>query len=144
MRRWICRAVPALIVVAAAAACGRSPTAPSAFAPFSQQDLRQGTGGTAVTGSRLSVNYTLWLFDASRVDNKGAQIETSRGIDPFEFTLGAGQAIAGWDQGLVGLQEGGVRRLTIPPSLAYGPERNGSLPPYATLVFEVELLDIVE
>ena len=73
---------------------------------------------------------------------KGQQFETSRGREPLVFTLGASEVIAGWDVELIGLRVGGLRRLIIPPSLAYGGFRNGPIPPNATLVFEVELLEV--
>jgi FKBP-type peptidyl-prolyl cis-trans isomerase FkpA len=95
-----------------------------------------------VSGRELTVNYTGWFYGESRPEKKGPVFDTSAGSDPFIFTLGAGQVIAGWDQGLQGMRVGGVRRLVIPPSLAYGAFRNGPIPPNATLVFEVELLDV--
>ncbi|MCU0256583.1 MAG: FKBP-type peptidyl-prolyl cis-trans isomerase [Vicinamibacterales bacterium] len=131
-----------LALVVTAAGCGESPTAPSSYAPFSQSDLRVGAGSSAVAGSTLTVHYTGWLYDGSRPDNKGLQFETSRGTAPFEFVLGAGQVIAGWERGVVGMNQGGLRRLVIPPSLAYGGSRVGVIPPNATLVFEIELLEV--
>jgi FKBP-type peptidyl-prolyl cis-trans isomerase len=125
-----------------AAGCDDSPTAPSSYAPFSQTDLRPGTGNAAASGNVITVNYTGWLYNAAATDQKGAQFDSSLGSTPFQFTLGAGQVISGWDQGLVGMRVGGVRRLVLPPSLAYGANRNGIVPPFATLVFEVELLDV--
>jgi FKBP-type peptidyl-prolyl cis-trans isomerase len=122
--------------------CTETPTAPSNFAPFTVTDLRVGTGGDAVTGRTLTVNYTGWLFNTSRTDNKGAIFDTSEGADPFTFLLGAGSVIEGWDQGLSGMRVGGLRRLVIPPSLAYGSARNGVIPPNATLLFEVELIEV--
>jgi FKBP-type peptidyl-prolyl cis-trans isomerase FkpA len=122
--------------------CSQSPTAPSSYAPFSQTDLRLGGGADAATGSVLTVTYTGWLYDPSQVSQKGATFDTSLGRDPFTFTLGAGTVIAGWEQGLVGMKAGGLRRLVIPPSLAYGWSRVGPIPPNATLLFEVELLDV--
>lgn len=122
--------------------CVDSPTEPSSYAPFSRTDVRVGDGAEAVSGSALTVHYTGWLFDGAKPEQKGLQFETSRGSDPFTFTLGAGQVIAGWDQGLVGMKVGGLRRLVIPPSLAYGEARFGVIPPNATLVFEVELIAI--
>lgn len=128
-------------IAAALLACGSSPTEPSS-APFSQTDLRGGTGTEAAAGKVLTVHYTGWLYDASKPDGKGVQFETSVGVSPFSFTLGFGGVIAGWDQGLPGMKIGGLRRLVIPPSLAYGPVRNGPIPANATLVFEIELLDV--
>ncbi len=135
-----------LVLGGALAGCTASPASPSNAAPFSQRDLLVGTGDDAVSGKTLSVNYTGWLYNAGQTDQKGAQFDTSRGEGrtPLVFTLGAGQVIPGFDQGLVGMKVGGVRRLVIPPSLAYGPARNGPIPPNATLVFEVELLEIVQ
>jgi FKBP-type peptidyl-prolyl cis-trans isomerase FkpA len=124
-----------------AAGCAGSPTSPSNYAPFSQADLRLGTGATAATGGSLTVNYTGWLYDATRPDQKGLQFDSSLGRTSFTFTLGSSQVIDGWDQGVPGMKVGGLRRLVIPPSLAYGGTRNGPLPPNATLVFEIELLD---
>jgi FKBP-type peptidyl-prolyl cis-trans isomerase len=123
-------------------ACGPSPTAPSSYAPFSTQDLTVGTGDGAATGSVISVHYSVWLYDGAAADNKGALVESNVGSAAFTFTLGAGEVIAGWDQGLPGMQVGGLRRVVVPPSLAYGRVRNGSIPPNSTLVFEV-LLDAI-
>src|SRR5262249_56479703 len=92
------------------------------------------------TGNTLTVNYTGWLFDATKPDSKGLLFDTSVGKDPFTFVLGTQSVIAGWDRGLVGMKVGGIRRLVIPPSLACGDIRNHSIPPYSTLVFEVERL----
>jgi FKBP-type peptidyl-prolyl cis-trans isomerase FkpA len=131
-----------VVLAAAAAGCGSSPTTPSSSAPFSQTDVRAGTGTDAVAGKVLTVHYTGWLYDASKTNGKGLQFETSVGGTPFSFTLGFGQVIPGWDQGLPGMKVGGLRRLVIPPSLAYGAVRNGPIPPYASLVFEIELTDV--
>jgi FKBP-type peptidyl-prolyl cis-trans isomerase FkpA len=132
----------ACVVLAAAAGCGSSPTTPSSTAPFSQTDVRVGTGDAAAAGKVLTVNYTGWLYDASKTEGKGLQFDTSVGGTPFSFTLGFGQVISGWDQGLAGMKVGGLRRLVIPPSLAYGAVRRGPIPPDATLVFEVELVGV--
>jgi FKBP-type peptidyl-prolyl cis-trans isomerase FkpA len=129
-------------VLAAAAACGSSPTGPSSSAPYSQTDLRVGTGDDAVAGKVLTVNYTGWLYDASKTDGKGLQFDTSVGGTPFSFTLGFGQVIGGWDRGLTGMKAGGLRRLVIPPSLGYGAVRYGPIPPDATLVFDIELVSV--
>src|SRR5438309_1930923 len=137
--------VIALAVVALLAGCGGSstPTAPDqSSVPFSQAELREGTGAEATSGKRLAVNYAGWLYSPTAAENKGALFDTSVGRGAFSFTLGIGQVIAGWDQGLAGLKVGGVRRLVIPPSLAYGASGNGPIPPNAALVFEIELLDV--
>jgi FKBP-type peptidyl-prolyl cis-trans isomerase FkpA len=137
------RCAAVMILSAVMAGCDdSSPTSPSNFAPFSQTDLRMGTGADAVSGRALTVHYTGWFYNESRPDNKGPQFDSSAGGDPFTFTLGVGQVIAGWDQGASGMRVGGLRRLVIPPSLAYGASRNGPIPPNATLVFELELLAV--
>lgn len=136
------RCLPLLVLAAGVASCEDGPTSPSNFARFSQTDLTVGTGGDAVRGRLLTVNYTGWFYAEQRLDNKGPVFDTSAGGEPFQFTLGVGQVIAGWDLGLDGMRVGGVRRLVIPPSLAYGSVRTGPIPPNATLLFEVELLDV--
>lgn len=141
-RFWFVAAVAAIVMSLAVTACGDSPTSPTNSAPFSRTDVRPGTGSEAVAGAAITVEYTGWIYDSSRPDQKGAQIDSSAGRGPFSFTLGAGQVIAGWDQGIVGMRVGGLRRLVIPPTLGYGPSRFGSIPPNATLLFEVELVSI--
>jgi FKBP-type peptidyl-prolyl cis-trans isomerase FkpA len=123
------------------AACSDSPTAPSTDS-YSQTDLKVGTGTEATPTSTVSVAYTGWFFDATKVDKKGVQFDTSVGRADFIIALGTGAIIEGWEKGLPGMRVGGQRRLVIPPSLAYGPNRFGSIPPNATLVFDVELLDV--
>ena len=135
--RWF----PALVVAFFVAGCGDSPTSPN-NADFSQSDLRVGTGADAVTGRVVTVNYTGWFYNASAPEGKGVQFDSSAGQTPFTFTLGAGQVIQGWEQGVQGMKVGGVRRLVIPPSLAYGQSRYGPIPPNATLVFEIELVEV--
>lgn len=129
----------ALLPLVAVAACGSSsPTAPTtAGAPFTQIDLVVGTGATAVAGRSVTVNYTLWLYDSSKADGKGQQVQTFSG---FTFVLGTGAVIKGWDQGVVGMRVGGQRRLTVPPDLAYGSNSpGGGIPANATLVFDITL-----
>ena len=131
------RQFPMLALLALAAACGDSPTAPAPA--FSQTDLRAGSGPAAENGSILTVIYTGWLYDESRPDQKGLQFDSNVSGTPFTFSLGAAQVIRGWDEGLVGAQAGGIRRLVVPPALGYGGVRNGPIPPNSTLVFDVEI-----
>ena len=131
-----------VVLSAAVAGCGGSPTSPSNNVSFSQTDLVVGSGADAVTGTLVTVNYNGWLYDASQTDQKGLQFASSVGQTAFSFTLGTGAVIAGWDQGVVGMKVGGLRRLVIPPSLGYGANRNGPVPPNATLVFEIELVSV--
>jgi FKBP-type peptidyl-prolyl cis-trans isomerase len=108
------------------------------------QDLVAGSGPEAVAGSRVTVHYTGWLYEKAKPDAKGSEFDSSRkGGNPFSFKLGAGDVIAGWDQGVAGMRVGGQRRLIIPASLGYG-ERGagGVIPPGATLLFDVELLGV--
>ncbi|RAI58844.1 FKBP-type peptidyl-prolyl cis-trans isomerase [Roseicella frigidaeris] len=107
-------------------------------------DQKQGTGATAEVGKLVTVHYTGWLYDAGAPETKGRKFDSSRDRnEPFQFQLGAGEVIAGWDQGVAGMQVGGQRRLTIPPELGYGARgAGGVIPPNATLVFDVELLGV--
>jgi FKBP-type peptidyl-prolyl cis-trans isomerase FkpA len=130
------------VCVAGIAGCNGSPTAPSGAAVYSQTDLRVGTGAAATSGSIVKVMYSGWFFDASQPNQKGLQFDSSVGGPGLTFTLGIGAVIPGWDQGVVGMMEGGSRRLVIPPSLAYGGARYAAIPPNATLVFEIELLSV--
>jgi FKBP-type peptidyl-prolyl cis-trans isomerase len=124
--------------------CGSSmsPQPAPSSAPFSKTDLTVGTGAEATAGKRLTVNYTGWLYDPSKPDNKGQQFDSSVGGAPFSFTLG-GNVIDGWNRGLVGMKVGGKRRLIVPPELAYGAAGfPPAIPGNATLVFDVELLGV--
>ena len=110
---------------------------------YTQTDLREGTGALASSGQTATVHYTGWLFDANAPENKGAKFDSSVGRGPFAFRLGGGQVIRGWDQGVQGMKVGGQRRLVLPPDFAYGARgAGGVIPPNATLVFDVELLDV--
>ena len=107
-------------------------------------DIKQGTGPEAASGKPVIVHYTGWLYDPAAPEGKGAKFDSSRdrGV-PFGFFLGSGKVIKGWDEGVVGMKVGGQRRLVIPPQLGYG-ERGagGVIPPNATLIFDVELIDV--
>ena len=107
-------------------------------------DIVNGDGATAEAGQDVIVHYTGWLYDPNQADNKGEKFDSSvdRG-EPFSFPLGAGRVIRGWDEGFAGMQIGGKRILIIPPDMGYGARGAGdAIPPNATLMFEVDLLDI--
>ena len=133
-----------ILSLSALSACGGSPGAPTVNVPFSATDLYEGSGATASSGQTVTVAYTGWLYEEGAADNKGTVFDQASASSPFSFVLGAGQVIAGWDQGLVGMHVGGRRRLVIPPALAYGTQGagDGLIPPNATLIFEVELLGV--
>jgi FKBP-type peptidyl-prolyl cis-trans isomerase FkpA len=156
--RWVLLGI-ALVLAVTLAACGTNPTQEAATpesgvsdnpaatvegiemvttdSELQYQDLTIGTGAEAASGNTVSVHYTGWLTDGTKFDSSKDRNA------PYEFTLGAGRVIQGWDEGVAGMKVGGVRRLYIPAGLAYG-ERgiSGVIPENATLVFEVELLDV--
>lgn len=101
------------------------------------EDMVVGEGPAAKAGDMITVHYTGYLTD-------GTQFDSSLGGDPYTLTLGVGSVIQGWDEGLIGMQVGGKRKLTIPPDMAYGESGAGGgiIPPNATLIFDVELLEI--
>lgn len=107
-------------------------------------DTKVGTGAEAVAGKAAIVHYTGWLYDATAPNHHGTKFDSSvdRGV-PFGFILGAGKVIRGWDQGVAGMKVGGQRTLIVPPAYGYG-ERGagGVIPPNATLVFDVELIEV--
>ena len=105
------------------------------------EDITVGNGGEAVAGMHISVHYTGWLFNDGK---QGAKFDSSKDRgQPFDFPLGAGHVIKGWDEGFAGMKVGGVRKLTIPPEMGYGARgAGGVIPPNATLLFEVELLGV--
>lgn len=138
--------VMTLAACVALAACSRPALPPAEpadqVATLQVTDLVEGAGTPAVSGMRVTVHYSGWLYDSGAAGQKGAEFDSSRtGNRPFSFELGAGQVITGWDQGVAGMKVGGQRRLVIPADLAYGSSgAGGVIPPAATLVFEVELL----
>ena len=133
---------------------GCAPPRPSSSPPTSSpdnqvaelqvQDLVVGKGAEAAPGSKVTVHYSGWLYEQAAPDHKGKAFDRSRESGrPFSFALGARQVIAGWDQGVAGMRVGGQRRLVIPAALAYGDQgAGGVIPPKATLVFDVELLEV--
>jgi FKBP-type peptidyl-prolyl cis-trans isomerase FkpA len=107
-------------------------------------DTKVGTGAPATSGKEVTVHYTGWLYDAKGSEKHGKKFDSSRDRgEPFSFKLGAGQVIRGWDQGVAGMKVGGTRTLIIPSDLGYGARgAGGAIPPNATLVFDVELLNV--
>lgn len=143
-------AIAILLSSALIAGCGRDAPPPAAADPATpaitdlvKTDLVVGTGAAIAAGQKAVVHYTGWLYDPAATDNKGKEFDSSRsrGV-PFRFTVGAGGVIPGWDQGVVGMQLGGQRRLVIPAFLGYGDRGGGPIPPGSTLLFDVELLGI--
>jgi FKBP-type peptidyl-prolyl cis-trans isomerase len=128
-------------VVVAMLACGPSD---SGVTDMIVTDTVAGSGAEASTGRRVVVHYTGWLYDGGAADKKGTKFDSSKDRnEPFEFSLGAGEVIRGWDEGVTGMKVGGTRILTIPPHMGYGPRgAGGVIPPNATLLFEVELLGV--
>ncbi len=105
-------------------------------------DRVEGTGATATVGHDITVHYDGWLYDKSSPGFKGTMFDSTDGGAPFSFTLGNGEVISGWDQGLIGMKVGGRRTLIIPAELGYGRPGNGPIPPNSALVFDIELLDV--
>lgn len=143
----------ALSLSALLIACGESPkqaatpsSSTSAAAPqtLGITDKVVGTGATATAGKMALVHYTGWLFDPAAPEQKGQKFDSSRDRgQPFGFPLGGGRVIQGWDQGVAGMKVGGQRTLVIPAELGYGARgAGGVIPPNATLIFDVELVDV--
>jgi len=107
-------------------------------------DSKVGTGAEAKSGRQVTVHYTGWLYDAKAADKHGKKFDSSKDHgEPFSFKLGGGQVIRGWDQGVAGMRVGGTRTLVIPSELGYGQRgAGGAIPPNATLLFDVELLEV--
>ncbi len=139
--RWLL----SLLVLLALAACTATPPAHASgqVDKLSMIDTTVGTGAEAKAGMKVTVQYTGWLYDASAKNKHGTRFDSSRDHgEPFSFVLGSGNVIEGWDQGVVGMRVGGKRTLLIPASLGYGAAgAGGDIPPNASLVFDVELLD---
>lgn len=149
-----CAAAAALLLLAPATTVAQSPeTAPPAtqskmdakVMQLQKTDTSVGTGAEAVPGKVAVVHYTGWLYDPAAPDKKGRKFDSS--VDrhaPFSFPVGAGRVIRGWDEGVVGMRVGGHRTLVIPSSMAYGSRGAGGgvIPPDATLLFEIELIEV--
>lgn len=129
----------------AAAASASSPqTTDIKMVDLVKTDVKVGDGTEATAGKMVSVHYTGWLYDEAAADKHGKKFDSSRDRgQPFQFPLGGGQVIKGWDQGVVGMKIGGQRTLVIPAEMGYGARgAGGVIPPNATLVFDVELLGV--
>ena len=141
---WV---VCALVAVGVMAGCGQSAADREAamkravelsagITALGIEDVKVGAGAEATPGRRISVHYTGTLMDGTKFDSSRDRNE------PYPFVLGEREVIPGWDEGLKGMKVGGIRRLTIPPSMAYGASGSGPIPPNAALKFEVELMGV--
>ncbi len=144
------RSIALLLTISGALACSKKvdEPPPSTYTPASaaplpagpdtlqKEDVVVGTGAEAKTGDKVKVHYTGTLMN-------GKQFDSSVGKSPFEFEIGKGMVIKGWDEGVPGMKVGGKRKLTIPWQMAYGENGSGTIPPKAALKFDIELLEIV-
>jgi len=154
MKRVLTCSAVAVAMLLTVTACKRAeaPATPAAEtsgattgapAVASQQiDTVVGTGKEATSGATAVVNYTGWLYEPAAPQQRGKEFDSSVGREPFSFQVGAGQVIKGWDVGVQGMKVGGKRTLIVPADMGYGAGGAGPIPPNATLVFEVELLDV--
>ena len=134
-----------LVGAVMATGCGSSPTSPSSSSSgvtFNSEDLTVGNGETVAKGDRIKVWYTGWIYVKSAPGNKGQSFDSNRDRELFRYIVGTGHVIEGWDQGVPGMKVGGVRRLIIPPELAYGSQGQNPIPPDATLIFEIEVVEV--
>jgi FKBP-type peptidyl-prolyl cis-trans isomerase FkpA len=145
MKQLLVSSALALSLTFTLAACDRAKAPPVAATPavvFQKIDTVTGAGKEAVAGSTAVVNYTGWLYEPNAPQQRGKQFDTSNGRGPFDFRLGAGQVIKGWDEGVQGMKVGGKRTLIVPSAMGYGDSGAGPIPANATLMFDVELLDV--
>jgi FKBP-type peptidyl-prolyl cis-trans isomerase len=136
----------ALACLLTVSCAGESPSTQgqNAVSKLQMSDVTVGTGAIAASGTQVTVHYTGWLWEPGAADHHGRKFDSSRDRnEPFDFRLGAGMVIRGWDEGVVGMKVGGRRTLVIPPDLGYGAQgAGGVIPPNATLVFDIELLGV--
>lgn len=133
--------VPFAYASEADATAAPTPSLPVVTVGLSITDTVIGSGGVALGGSTVEVQYTGWLVNRKAADLHGRKFDTSIGKQPISFVLGTGRVIKGWDKGLVGMKVGGKRTLLISSALAYGKRgAKGRIPPDATLIFDVELI----
>jgi FKBP-type peptidyl-prolyl cis-trans isomerase FkpA len=144
MRSWIILAAFTVLSALCAWSIGCGGEQEANVTELVKTDAKVGTGNEAAKGRQVTVHYTGWLYDASRADHKGSKFDSSRDRnEAFSFRLGAGEVIRGWDEGVAGMKVGGQRTLAIPPDYGYGARgAGGVIPPNATLLFDVELLDV--
>ncbi len=137
-------ALPLLALLALTACANSAPPPDGSVLKLQRIDEKTGSGAVATAGSDVTVHYTGWLYSERATDKHGLKFDSSvdRG-EPFTFLLGAGQVIRGWDDGVAGMKVGGKRTLLVPPDYGYGRDgAGGVIPPNASLVFDVELLDV--
>ena len=126
------------LLAAGLAGCASNPTAPSDVLYLQVYEIEIGTGRTAAAGDRVVIDYVTWAYDSGQAENKGREVDSRTG---YTFFLGANQVIPAFDQGLVGMRVGGVRRLVIPPAYALGGRAFGSAPPNTPLVADVRMVE---
>ena len=150
MKKAIYPLAAALLAVGCATAQDTKPAADAkagctpAPADLVVKDLKKGTGDPVQPRTAVLVGYTGWFYDPCAKDHKGEKFDSSEGrATPLGLIVGSGRVIQGWDEGLVGMQEGGKRELVIPANKAYGEKGRGKIPPNSPLVFEVELVKIL-
>ena len=149
---FVACAMVIIVVLAAGAADAQTPAnrdtggskLSATVTTLQKNDVKQGSGAEAQAGKTAVVHYTGWLYDPAQPGGKGTKFDSS--VDrkqPFDFPLGGGRVIRGWDEGVVGMKVGGQRTLIIPPDMGYGARgAGGVIPPNATLIFDVELMDV--
>jgi len=144
MAHQLYRVAIAVAIAVAVSCAAEENMAQSNITELIKTDETTGTGHEAAAGRTVTVHYTGWLYDQSKPDHKGKKFDSSRDRgEPFAFRLGQGRVIRGWDDGVAGMKVGGRRTLTIPPEYGYGAQgAPGAIPPNATLIFDVELLDV--
>ncbi|MEG2805319.1 FKBP-type peptidyl-prolyl cis-trans isomerase [Stenotrophomonas sp.] len=132
-----------LMLLALAGCTPPGPPPGGTLTQFEKIDTQPGNGAEATPGSKVTVHYTGWIYNEHAADKHGEKFDSSvdRG-EPFTFDLGKGQVIKGWDEGFAGMKVGGKRTLMIPPAFGYGDRGAGPIQPGASLVFDVELLDV--